>query len=319
MAIPPEPEAQGDEVPSRPRAAFIGLTTLDLLQLVDEPVAPDVKLQATASLLTAGGPAANAAVTFTALGGDACLFSSFGTGAMAAMASNDLSAHNVSMVDFSAGSTADELPMSSVVVYAATGDRCVVSASGATRVPRTDATLELPDGLDVVLVDGHYAQATWGLIEDLPPTVPVIMDGGSWKEAAEPMLAKATAVICSADFRAPGTPGQDVARYLVDRGVQFAAVSRGGSEVEWRTPEASGSVRPPRVPVVDTLGAGDVLHGAFAYFLATQPKTNDVPVEQWVRSLERAVAVASLSCQFFGPRAWAAEWRRASATEVGEG
>jgi sugar/nucleoside kinase (ribokinase family) len=46
---------------------------------------------------------------------------------------------------------------------------------------------------------------------------------------------------------------------------------------------------------VDTLGAGDIFHGAFCHYILQ----NDFPV-----SLERAAEIASLSCTSLGTRAW---------------
>lgn len=53
---------------SRPDGLFVGLCTLDVIQLVDHVPAPDEKLTAREQTVAAGGPAANAAVTFAYLG-----------------------------------------------------------------------------------------------------------------------------------------------------------------------------------------------------------------------------------------------------------
>jgi sugar/nucleoside kinase (ribokinase family) len=47
---------------------------------------------------------------------------------------------------------------------------------------------------------------------------------------------------------------------------------------------------------VDTLGAGDIFHGAFCHYLLER---ND-----FLLSLERAGEVASLACTSLGTRAW---------------
>jgi sugar/nucleoside kinase (ribokinase family) len=74
-------------------------------------------------------------------------------------------------------------------------------------------------------------------------------------------------------------------------------MTAGAAPVRWRTQEATGAVEVPSVAVRDTLGAGDVLHGAVAFSRArgvTDPE----------RSLRFGVAVASLRVQHIGPRAW---------------
>ncbi len=55
----------------KPAGLFLGSTTLDLVHYVDRFPAPDEKLEADARRIGAGGPAANAAATFAALGGQA--------------------------------------------------------------------------------------------------------------------------------------------------------------------------------------------------------------------------------------------------------
>src|SRR5674476_457860 len=61
-----------------------GLATLDVVQTVDHVPAPDEKLVATDLVVAAGGPAANAAVTCSALGIPARLLTRIGDGPLAA-------------------------------------------------------------------------------------------------------------------------------------------------------------------------------------------------------------------------------------------
>ncbi|MEN0069624.1 MAG: PfkB family carbohydrate kinase, partial [Propionicimonas sp.] len=78
-----------------PTGLFVGLTTLDVIQLVDGLPAADAKTTARQSWLAAGGPAAVAAIAFAALGGRARLLTVIGDGAAAAAARADLAAAGV--------------------------------------------------------------------------------------------------------------------------------------------------------------------------------------------------------------------------------
>ena len=54
-----------------PVGVFVGLATLDVIHRIAKAPAVNQKVTSTAQFVAAGGPAANAAVTFAALGGDA--------------------------------------------------------------------------------------------------------------------------------------------------------------------------------------------------------------------------------------------------------
>jgi sugar/nucleoside kinase (ribokinase family) len=79
----------------------------------------------------------------------------------------------------------------------------------------------------------------------------------------------------------------------------MVAVTHGGSPIQWWQGEAFGVVPVPAVVAVDTLGAGDAMHGAYA-FLRTDP---DLSVAE---RLAGAAAIAALRCSVVGPREWLA-------------
>ena len=61
----------------------------------------------------------------------------------------------------------------------------------------------------------------------------------------------------------------------------------------------------PGVEVKDTLGAGDVLHGAFAWAVAAgRHDLADDPADGLAGRLARAAAVASQRCTFAGIGPW---------------
>ena len=116
--------------------------------------------------------------------------------------------------------------------------------------------------------------------------------------------------ICSADFQVPGTADPDASAIaLLERGVASVATTHGGAPVQWWQPTPSGrttagTVAVPQVTVVDTLGAGDAFHGAFAWFIVQRPLDPDGA--ELRRALDSAARVAALRCTVAGPRAWLA-------------
>jgi sugar/nucleoside kinase (ribokinase family) len=278
---------------------FAGLCTLDVVQEVEHLPRPDEKITAWRQVVAAGGPATNAAVTFAALGGRAVLVTALGTGAVADIARTDLTLHGVEIVDV-APNEPDRLSVSSVLVRVGAGERAVVSTDAGSQPVEEVLDLRAVLGAaDVVLVDGHHAVlmsqiAQWAHTA----AIPVVLDAGRWRPAMAGVLSAASTVICSADFRHPGsTDVESSARLLRGAGVPIVIVTQGAEPALWWAAGRSGSVVPPRVEPVDTSGAGDAFHGAYCFYAANG--TSDVE-----RLLERAARVASTKCAHFGPRSW---------------
>jgi len=283
-----------------PVGVFVGLSTLDVVHHVETAPGVNQKVTARAQSVAAGGPATNAAVTFAALGGDAVLITALGSGAVAQVIRSDLEACRVRIIDVAADQL-DRAPISSITVLTSTGDRSVVSVDAGTSVLDTVPDLSVVMGsADVVLVDGHHPT----LAEEASraanaASIPLVIDAGRWKPIMGRVIPRAEAVICSADFRYPGTDDSaSSARALVQHGVPTVIVTHGSGPVLWWQGGASGSVAPPSVQVVDTSGAGDVFHGAYSY-LATRPGYADL-----VSRLTGACSVASIKCSFPGTRSW---------------
>ncbi|MFF9038855.1 PfkB family carbohydrate kinase [Streptomyces sp. NPDC014892] len=294
-------------VRGRRRGLFVGLCTLDVVQLVDRVPGPNEKLTAREQLVAAGGPAANAAVTFAHLGGTATLLTAIGRHPLGVAVAADLDRLGVTVVDLAADSV-EPPAVSSVLVTASSGDRAVASTNA--RGHRIDP----PDGLDawvadcdVVEFDGHHMELAVAAARVARAAGRrTVLDGGSWKAGTERLLPSIDVAVCSEDFNPPGTgaPGSapaDTLRFLRDHGVGRAAVSRGGRPLVWAGPDGGGTVAVPTVRVADTLGAGDVLHGALAHGLAG---LDGLTSHGFVEALGEAAVVASRACASFGTRAW---------------
>ena len=138
-----------------PLGLFVGLTTVDLVHRVECAPGPDDKVVATRVDLAAGGPAANAAVTFAALGGRAVLLTAMGDGPVAALARADLAAAKVQIADATAAPVRRgvDTPISAVTVVESTGERSVVSRNAeGVRVGVPSDVAELVAAAAVVLV-----------------------------------------------------------------------------------------------------------------------------------------------------------------------
>jgi sugar/nucleoside kinase (ribokinase family) len=288
-----------------PRGLFVGLTTLDLVQRVARAPGVDEKVVAQRSDLATGGPAAAAAVTFAALGGRAVLLSALGPGPIGRIAAQELAGCAVQLVD--AWHDGADLSVSAITVVDGTGERSVVSRNAE------DVRALVPSGLadlvadtDVVLIDGHRPElASAAAHAARAAAVPVLLDCGSAKPVYAELLATADAAICSAGFTIGESAGfAAVAPAVLAHGARVAAMTHGAAPVLWCTGEVTGAVPVPPVTVRDTLGAGDVLHGAAAFARARG-------IDDPERMLGLGVAVASVRVQHTGPRAWLTDERLA--------
>ncbi|MBE9924484.1 carbohydrate kinase [Cellulosimicrobium cellulans] len=291
-----------------------GLVTLDVVQVVDALPGPDEKVVARSLAATFGGPAANAAATAVALGVPTTLVTAVGHGPLAAVVRSELESSGVALVDAVGGAAgaagAAQPAVSTVLVTRATGERAVVSTNASGFGDLADAPLVAPgratdllDELgpgDVLLLDGHHPGLALRVARRARERgCAVVLDGGSWKPDAPAMIGLCDAVVVSADFRPPGVATDDVLDAVAALGPRFVARTRGPWPAEVLDAGERYEVAVPRPGrVVDTLGAGDVVHGAFAAAVARG--------SSWREALEDAVRVASRSVEHAGARGWIA-------------
>ena len=255
----------------------VGLTTLDVVHQLAEPPRWGRKERSVGGELVAGGPAANAAVTAARLlgPGSARLVTAVGTEPAAAPVYADLAQGGVEVVDLAPDGWS--VPVASAVVDVRNGERTVISPGalgdrGVSEEAARGYPLDrLVDDAAVVLLDGHHpALAARVTALALQAGVPVLLDAGSWKEELVGVLPRVTVAACSADFQPPGKrrAGDDAvgaATVLHRLGVPTVLVTDGARPVVWSSMDGErGTVAVPAVRVVDTLGAGDVFHGALA-------------------------------------------------------
>lgn len=304
------------EVPraSAPVVLACGLATLDVTQVVDALPEPDEKIVARSLAVQAGGPALNAAITAARLGCAARLVSRVGAGAPAAAVAAELALEGVELHDAAGKGWA--LAVSTVLVTAGTGQRAVVSTNATSPGALAAVPAGVLDGVRAVLVDGHHLDLAVPLARAARASgVVVLLDGGSWKAGLDALLEHVDVAVLSADFHAPGAPPGAATHEAVHAlGPAVVAQSHGGGPIDvasWRIPDLPGDGAPARatvtveqVPagdVVDTLGAGDVLHGALLAAVAHRGHDGWDALQQ---ALRVAADVATASVRHAGARGW---------------
>lgn len=285
---------------------FVGLTTLDLIYQVPSIPQSNEKLVAADLAIAAGGPATNAAVTFRHLGNAAILLSAMGQHAITALVRADLTAQQVELRDL-LPERLDPPPLSSILVtdpigeaYSPTrGQRAVISRNAVhLQVPAHRIPSHILDGIDIVLIDGHQLEVSVAIAQAAQQqNIPVVLDGGSWKPGLESILPFVTYAICSANFSPPnGLNPSDAIRYLRETtSIPAIAITHGGDPIQYWDRGEMGEIAVPSIQPVDTLGAGDIFHGAFCHWILRAG---------FIKALEQASAIAALACQSFGTRQW---------------
>ncbi|MBD2003904.1 MULTISPECIES: sugar kinase [Cyanophyceae] len=276
---------------------FVGLVTLDFVYLTAGLPQKNQKMAASDYTVAAGGPATNAAVTFSYLGGGATLLGVVGSHPINCLIRSDLESHTVTQIDL-APIHDEPPPISSIIVTQGTGDRAVVSLNATkTQVSCDRIPKNILQEVNIVLIDGHQMAVGQEIARKAKENyIPVVIDGGSWKPGFENVLPFVDYALCSANFYPPGcNTTEEVFSYLSEMGIPHIAITNGEKPIQYISQGTNGRVEVAKINPVDTLGAGDIFHGAFCHYILEENFTDAIAL---------AAKIASHSCQFFGTRRW---------------
>jgi sugar/nucleoside kinase (ribokinase family) len=282
----------------RKRVLFVGLITVDIQYFVDEFPSPNQKIKTEPPHVNVGGPAANAAVTFSFLGGDSCFLTSIGKNSFSGFINDELTNLKIDVVDFSENECIEPV-IASVITSSGNGDRSIIS-----HFPHSvSCHFNIADHfnwneLDLVFIDGFYSEIALLVCKKAKEfNLMVVFDGGSWKSGTDEILQNVDFAICSEQFLPPCCNNySEVIHYLNKKGINKIAVTRGEKSIQWFENNQFNSIDVPKIDTKDTLGAGDIFHGAFAWYLLEK--------DNFEQALIRASEVASYSTRFKGPREW---------------
>lgn len=276
---------------------FVGITTLDLIYLSPHLPEANEKLSAVDSTLSAGGPATNASVAFSYLGNHSRLLSVLGNHPITHLTKTDLDQQQIEHHDLQPN-WKETPPISSIIVTETSGDRAVISLNAVRcQAEVNQIPHDILSGVDLVLIDGHQMAVSKIIAQQAQAkNIPVVVDGGSWKTGFESVLSHTDYAICSANFYPPIYQNQaDVFDYLKEIGVSYVAMTQGEKPILYQTPESQGEIPVQNISAVDTLGAGDIFHGAFCHYILQ---------ETFESAIASASKIAAQACQSFGTRNW---------------
>jgi len=283
----------------RPVLLCVGIAVVDTVAHARGELVPGVKQFAAHIGTMFGGPATTAAVAAARLGVDVELVAAVGDDGRGRELRDELRSRGVRtegmLVRSGVGTSA------SVVVVTPDGERTIVNA--------TDAALRAPLGpdeaagliarageVDAVLADVRWpAAAALALAAASRSAVPGVLDldrtDPSEHDLVRGLARAASHVIASRDalddlLASAGEPpvadDPEAALGALERiaGGGMVAVTLGAAGVAWRDVDGTvESAAAPPVRAVETLGAGDVWHGAFAAALARRTSIGRAVVE----------------------------------------
>lgn len=279
------------------RGLFIGLTTVDIQYFADKFPKRNVKIKTTAPDILVGGPATNAAVAFSKLNKGAHLATVVGENSFTSFIQNDFQATQLQFADLVGKQKIN--PIVASVVTSANGDRNIFTHNPPQITPNVSAG-ELFDKVQpqIVMIDGFYPEFSLNCAKlARKQNIPVVADCGSWKPQYQDLLQYTDVAICSADFFPPECSEMaEIFNYIENLGVINIAISRGEQNIVLQENGIKNEVAVRKVQVLDTLGAGDFLHGAFCYYFVHE--------SDFTEALSKASKLSSFSCTYKGTRQW---------------
>ena len=295
-------------MPPPRRILCIGHSALDRIYRIDKfPPEPN-KVRALEHVEAGGGMAANAAVAIARLGGRAELWSRIGDDVAGQTIKAGLKAERVDVRYVQAFEGARS--STSAIIVDDRGERLIVGQRDAG-MPSSTYWLPLERIRDqhVVLGDVRWLEGTRAAFtEARAQGVPTVLDADVGAREALPDVLALTdyAIFSTPALREFAGLAPDAADFsgaldrVLDLGVLHAGATLGENGYLWRERSAvgarvSGSVPGYTVDVIDTTGAGDAFHGAFAVMLAEGAAIR--------KCAEVAAEVAARKCTRLGSRA----------------
>ncbi|PKM38236.1 MAG: carbohydrate kinase [Gammaproteobacteria bacterium HGW-Gammaproteobacteria-10] len=270
----------------------VGQATYDLIFSVPSHPDADEKVFADRFADCGGGPAANAAITVARLGFKA---------AFAGYLGNDLfgSKHWQELLDNGVDTRfiiRDRAPTPlSAILVKPDGRRALINYKGATR-PLPSSAIDYSNlETKVMLFDGHEPNISLQLARYARYNgIPTVLDAGSVHEGSIGLLDLSDYVVASEKFALQYAGNIPAALKRLTEIAPAVVITLGENGLIWQRGNEQGELPAYPVIAIDSTGAGDAFHGAFAAALAAG--------QDWPDMLNYASAAGALCCTKTGAR-----------------
>lgn len=280
----------------------VGHAALDYVYRIEAFPPEPTKVRSLEHLESGGGMAANAAAAIARLGGKVELWSRTGGDSAGERIHKFLKADGVD-IEFVRTFEHARSSTSAVIVDKA-GERLIIGERDhAMPLDSSWLPLDRIAGAAAVLSDLRWLEGTRdAFAEARAQGVPTLLDadlGGGVGAMLAEFLALTDYAIFSGpalDMFAPDMDERAQLEKVLALGVRHAGVTRGAEGYSWLAKNGTSGKQPAfAAEVVDTTGAGDAFHGAYAWALADGRSAQECA--------RIAAATAALKCRRLGARA----------------
>jgi sulfofructose kinase len=272
----------------------VGVSAYDLVFSLSGHPQPDEKTSADALVSCGGGPAANAAVTVARLGLKSAFAGYVGSDFFGEQILEEFRSEDVVTDLILRGEEPTPL---SVIIVKPNGDRAIVHYRGKNHYLSANSVDLSTIEPSVILFDGHEPDASVRLADYASSKgVKTVLDAGSVHRGTRELIDKVDYLVGSRKFALEftGESSEEAAVQKLFEHNSSVVITRGDQGLVWKNESGEGHLPAFNVEVVDTTGAGDAFHGAFAACVALE--------DDWEYTLRYSSAVAARCCTKLGAR-----------------
>jgi sulfofructose kinase len=270
----------------------VGHASYDLVFSVPSHPSEDEKMVADSFLSCGGGPAANAAVMVAKLGLKSAFVGYLGHDLYGEMHRQELIDNKVAVDKVVRGTSPTPLSM---VLVKPDGKRTLINYKGDTNPLPADAVDFSVIKAKAILFDGHEPLISVPLAKYAKQQgIPTVLDAGSVHEGTLALMDKVDYLVCSEKFALQLHGDTETALGRLAEISPNMVITLGEKGLIWQQGLTQGALPAFPVNVVDTTGAGDAFHGAFAAAIALGM--------DWAGVLRYASAAGALCCTKTGAR-----------------
>ncbi|TDW16397.1 sugar/nucleoside kinase (ribokinase family) [Breznakia blatticola] len=251
--------------------ACIGQTVYDVTFLIEEEISENKKYKTKEKMECIGGPAANSAALCSLWNEDTYLVSRLGTDFYGDKIMKELDSKTSIKLSSMMISKEYSTPISTIITNKVNGNRTIVTYDEKEEV------LDIPSfdsEPKVILVDGHFLSVALPTMKKYSDAI-TVMDAGSYNQEKHEMCTLVDYLVCSQDFAQQYCNRElnpdnnddinDAFEKLSKLNPNCIVITFGDKGCYYQENEKIIHLPAFLTNTIDTTGAGDIFHGAFAY------------------------------------------------------